>query len=72
MKEIREKALRLRPDERASLAHELIASLEDAERFDLSREYEQEIQRRLAEVLAGRAKSRPASDVFADIEARFA
>ena len=69
---VRQEALGLLPNERASLAHELISSLDDANSLDLSPEYEQEIQRRLEAVRAGQATSRPAADVFSDIEAQLA
>jgi putative addiction module component (TIGR02574 family) len=69
---VRQEALGLPPNERASLAHELISSLDHANSLDLSPEYEQEIQRRLETVLAGQATSRPSADVFADIEAKLA
>lgn len=68
--EIRDQALALSPSERASLAHELILSLEDSSAFDLSPEEESEIQRRLQMVQEGRAKGRPSDEVFAEIKAK--
>ncbi len=72
IEKIRKKALKLAPDERASLAHELISSLDDAGSLKLNPDYEQEIQRRLKTVLAGHAASRPVKNVFADIEVNLA
>ena len=67
---IRKEALSLAPDERASLAYDLISSLDDSGTLDLTTEYEKEIQRRLDAVRSGNATSRPADAVFADIETR--
>ena len=68
---IRKEALSLAPDERASLAHDLISSLDNSGALDFTPEYEKEIQRRLDAVRSGKATSRPADAVFADIETRF-
>lgn len=70
VEKIRKEALSLAPDERASLAHDLISSLDNSGTLDLTPEYEEEIQRRLNAVRGGQATSRPAEAVFADIEAR--
>ena len=67
---IRKEALSLAPDERASLAHDLISSLDNPGTLELTPEYEKEIQRRLDAIRRGRASSRPADAVFADIETR--
>jgi putative addiction module component (TIGR02574 family) len=56
--------------ERASLAHDLILSLEDPAAYELSPEQEAEIRRRVRKVKRGTAAGRPAAAVFADIEAR--
>ncbi|MCX5644701.1 MAG: addiction module protein [Phycisphaerae bacterium] len=56
--------------ERASLAHDLILSLEDPAAYELSPEQEAEIRRRVRRVKMGKAAGRPAAAVFADIEAR--
>jgi len=57
--------------ERASLAHDLILSLDKPSDFDLGPEQETEIARRVQMVREGAAKGRPAADVFADIKAKF-
>jgi putative addiction module component (TIGR02574 family) len=57
--------------ERASLAHDLILSLEEPAAFDLGAEQETEIARRVQMVREGTAKGRPAADVFRDIKAKF-
>jgi len=56
--------------ERASLAHDLILSLEDPGAYELSPEQEAEIHRRVEKVEGGEAVGRPAAAVFADIEAK--
>ena len=69
--EIRSKALSLSLSERASLAHDLILSLDQPEDFELGPEQESEIRRRIAMVREGIASGRPASVVFADIRAKY-
>jgi len=56
--------------ERASLAHDLILSLDEPSDFDLGPERESEIARRVQMVREGTANGRPAADVFADIKAK--
>ena len=55
----------LSASERASLAHDLIVSLEDPTDYELSPEHEAEIQRRVRLVKEGKAIGRPAMEVFA-------
>ena len=66
--QIRSEVLGLSVSERASLAHDLILSLDDTADLDLGAEQEQEIQRRVAMVREGKATGRPADTVFADIK----
>ena len=68
--EIRKEAMMLSAGERASLAHELILSLEEPGVYELSPEQEAEIRERLRKVKSGEAAGRPAAEVFADIEAK--
>jgi putative addiction module component (TIGR02574 family) len=68
--QIRSKVMGLSSSERASLAHDLILSLDTASDLDLGSEHEQEIQRRVQLVRKGKAEGRPASAVFADIRAK--
>lgn len=65
---VRQEALTLSPSERASLAHDLILSLDDPASYDLGPEQEAEIQRRVTMVREGRATGRPATAVFADMK----
>ncbi len=68
---VREEILALSPSERASLAHDLILSLDDPSAFDFGPEQEAEVARRVQMVREGTAKGRPAADVFSDIKAKF-
>jgi putative addiction module component (TIGR02574 family) len=70
MEETRREAMALSAGERASLAHDLILSLEDPDAYDLSPEQEAEIRPRVRRVKAGKAAGRPAAKVLAEIEAR--
>ncbi len=56
--------------ERASLAHDLILSLEDPDAYELSPEQEAEIHKRVRRVKSGKAVGRPAAEVLAEVEAR--
>ena len=71
MEKVRGEALNLPVGERASLAHELILSLENQAAYALPPSVEQEIARRAQTVREGSASSRPAEDVFSDIEAKY-
>jgi putative addiction module component (TIGR02574 family) len=71
VEKVRSEVMALSASERASLARELILSLDDAGDYDLSPTQEGEIQRRLKMVREGTASGRPAAEVFADIRARY-
>ncbi len=70
MEEIRREAMALSAGEQASLAHDLILSLEDPDAYELSSEQEAEIRKRVRRVRTGKAAGRPAVEVLAEIEAR--
>lgn len=57
--------------ERASLAHDLILSLEDPEAYELSPDQEAEIRRCVRKVKSGKAIGRTAAEILAEIEAKF-
>ncbi len=61
----------LSASERASLAHDLILSLDDPADNELNPAQEPEIQRRLTMVREGTASGRPAAKVFADIRFKY-
>ena len=71
IQEVRSKVMALSASERASLAHDLILSLDDPADYELGPAQETEIQRRLTMVREGTALGRPASEVFADIKAKY-
>jgi putative addiction module component (TIGR02574 family) len=66
--EILEAALRLSPERREALIEELSASLDPS---DLGDYWEEELQRRIADVDSGRVKTVPADEVFARLDRRF-
>lgn len=70
VEEIRKEAMTLSAGERASLAHDLILSLEEPNAYELSAEQEAEIRRRVRKVKSGKAASRPAAEILTEIEAR--
>ena len=71
MEKVRGEALKLPVGERASLAHELILSLDSPSAYELPPSVEKEIGRRAQLVREGTASSRPAEAVFKDIEAKY-
>jgi putative addiction module component (TIGR02574 family) len=71
VEQLRREVLGLSASERASLAHELILSLDEAVDLELGAGQEQEIQRRVQLVREGQATGRPAENVFADIKAKY-
>ena len=66
-KEIIEAALKLAPEQRAEIMNDLWASLDG----NLGDEWEEEIQRRVQDVDAGRVKTIPAEKVFSRLDKRF-
>ncbi|HMP34126.1 MAG TPA: addiction module protein [Kiritimatiellia bacterium] len=71
LEKVRSEVMALSASERASLAHDLILSLDDPSDCDLGSTEEMEIQRRLNMVREGKAPGRPAAEVFADIRAKY-
>jgi putative addiction module component (TIGR02574 family) len=70
VEKVRKDALALSTSERASLAHDLILSLDNPANYSLSPTQEAEIQRRVQMVREGKAKGRPAEELFAQINAK--
>lgn len=70
VEEIRKEVMMLSAGERASLAHDLILSLEEPGAYELSPEQEAKIRKRVRKIKRGEATGRPAGAVFADIEAK--
>ncbi len=67
VKELSQRAHELVPEDRARLAEELLASLEDDVDPEVDAAWEEEIRKRIAEVESGTAKLIPADEVFARI-----
>ena len=68
---ITREALALPSEDRAKLAHDLIASLEVEAETDVEDAWDREVGRRVAEIKEGRAQGRPAEQVLAEIRARY-
>jgi putative addiction module component (TIGR02574 family) len=66
-KEIVEAALKLAPEQREEIINDLWASLDGG----LGDEWEEEIQRRVQDVDAGRVKTIPAEEIFSRLEHQF-
>ena len=61
-----QRARALSPQDRARLAEELLASLDEESDLDAEAAWEQEVGRRVEEIKSGRAKLIPAEQVFAE------
>jgi putative addiction module component (TIGR02574 family) len=66
VEELAQRARALDPRDRARLAEELLASLDQESESDTEAAWEQEIGRRVDEIKAGRATLIPAEQVFAE------
>ncbi len=71
VREIRSEAMALSASERASLAHDLILSLENPADFELGPKQEAEIARRLRMIREGTATGRPADEILAEVKAKY-
>ena len=58
-----EEALRLPPDERAEVAEQLIASLDEAPDTDVEQAWQEEIQKRIQQIDRGEVKTIPWEEV---------
>jgi len=67
--DIRQCVLSLSPSERASIAHELILSLDDADNLGLDPAQEETIRRRVQEIDSGKVQGIPADQAFARVAA---
>ncbi len=71
LKEIEDQALQLSPQERGELIHRLIVSLEGTPEDSpeaITRAWDEEIARRVADMEAGRTEWVPAEEVFKEID----
>ncbi len=62
--ELKREALSLDPASRASLAHELIASLDELSEAEVEQQWLEEAERRREEIVSGKVQGVPASEVF--------
>ena len=65
--ELSERAKVLSPEDRARLAEELLASLEESPSEEVDAAWDAEIQERIAEVEAGTVELVPSEEVFARV-----
>ena len=65
-------ALLLPVEQRLSLAHQLLASVDDEEDSEFDKAWEAEIQRRISDYDSGKVKGIPADQVFAELDRRLA
>jgi putative addiction module component (TIGR02574 family) len=66
VEELSARAKSLPPEDRARLAEELLESLEESPESEVEAAWDQEIERRVAEIEAGTAKLIAAQDVHAE------
>ena len=66
VEELSQRARALSPEDRARLADELLASLDEEAGAETEEAWEQEIGRRVEEIKSGKAKLIPADQVFAE------
>lgn len=75
VKELLEQAKELSDEDRAELGHELLVSVEtelEESIEEVEKAWSAEVQRRLADLESGRAKSIPADEAIARVRARLA
>ena len=70
LEKLKDDLLALPPDSRASLAHALIASLDEEVDEDVERRWAQEIRRRDNDIKNGQAVLRPVDEVLRDARER--
>ena len=72
LRELTNKAHALSTEERAALAHDLIASLDEVMGDnELEAAWNAEIEKRVKEIKSGKAKGRPAEEVLSEIRAKY-
>jgi putative addiction module component (TIGR02574 family) len=68
---VAEQALTLSAPERLRLANELLESVEPGSSEEIEEAWEAEIQRRITEIDAGRAKGRPWTEIKREFHSRY-
>ena len=74
LEEVAMDALDLPSNDRALLARKLIESLDDAPAenpADVERAWQEEVERRLDDLVSGKVKAIPAEEVFAKLRAKY-
>ncbi|MHB8524069.1 MAG: addiction module protein [Limisphaerales bacterium] len=63
-------AMQLPPDQRLTLAHRILSSVEPAPSVEIDAAWDTEIRERIARYDAGAVRSIPATEVFAEVDRR--
>lgn len=63
-------AMHLPPDQRMTLAHRILSSVEPAASSEIDEAWDSEIRERIARYDAGGIRSIPAAEVFAEVDRR--
>ena len=71
MKQLIHDALELSVEEKAELAHILIASIDGSDDEDVSSAWDVELEKRVREIREGRVKGTPSKEVFAKLEEKY-
>lgn len=71
LERVSQEALSLSVNERASLAHALLHSIDAHQDNDSEKAWDKEIARRVSEIESGAAVGRPAEQVFQSIKQRY-
>lgn len=71
LKQLTHEALELPVQERAELAHILIASIDESSDSEVSSAWEIELKKRVREIREGNVKGIPAEEVFAKLEEKY-
>ncbi|MCK5057597.1 MAG: addiction module protein [Candidatus Aminicenantes bacterium] len=71
LKRLKNEALELPIQERAELAHILIASIEERGEMDVSSAWDMELEKRIREIREDKVKGVPVEEVFAKLEKKY-
>ncbi len=71
MKQLMHDALELSVEEKAELAHIIIASIDGSDDGDVSSAWDVELEKRVREIREGRVKGTPSEEVFAKLEEKY-
>lgn len=71
LKQLTHDALELPVEERARLAHDLIASIDESTDIDMSSAWNEELKKRVRDIKQDRVKGIPAEEVFAKLGEKY-